>query len=483
MFYKPDGGWIGDVIPFYEDGVYWLYYLHARRTEGVGTSWHLLRTSDFVQFDDVGEVLPHGDESAPDFHAYTGSVIRHDDTYHLFYTGQNPAIERDGAPLQAVMHAVSRDLVTWEKRPADTFYAPDGLYEPHDWRDPHVFADPRTGGYGMLLAARRTEGSDRRRGCIGWCSSSDLTTWEPGEPFWSPGLYMTHECPDLFRLGDWWYLVFSEFSERFTTRYRMSRSLDGPWEAPVEDTLDGRGFYAAKTAGDEQGRRFAFGWIPTKAGETDDGAWEWAGQLAVHELAQNPDGTLAVRLPATIRDAFAHHQPAELDKSDGDWRAGDAGSAAGAIVGTAPGTVAAAHAAELPDRCLLSGTVTVEPGSRACGVLLRTGPEPDTGYVIRLEPHRDRMVFDRWPRSEQGEEQWQIDGDVAHVVELERAVALDPGRPYRLEVLVDGSACTAYLDGQVAMSARMYDRRSGGWGLFVREGTATFTDWVVRTSR
>ena len=62
------------------------------------------------------------------------------------------------------------------------------------------------------------------------------------------GLYFTHECPDLFRMGEWWYLVFSEFSERCVTRYRMARSLAGPWLAPAEDTFDGRAFYAAKTA-------------------------------------------------------------------------------------------------------------------------------------------------------------------------------------------------------------------------------------------
>jgi hypothetical protein len=72
------------------------------------------------------------------------------------------------------------------------------------------------------------------------------------QPFWSPGLYYTHECPDLFKMGDWWYLVYSTFTERSVTHYRMSRSLHGPWQAPENDTFDGRAYYATKSAAAEQ---------------------------------------------------------------------------------------------------------------------------------------------------------------------------------------------------------------------------------------
>ena len=50
----------------------------------------------------------------------------------------------------------------------------------------------------MLLAAREKEGPDNRRGCIALMTSPDLETWEVKPPFWSPRLYYTHECPDLF---------------------------------------------------------------------------------------------------------------------------------------------------------------------------------------------------------------------------------------------------------------------------------------------
>lgn len=31
VFYKPQDGWVGDVIPFYDRGEYKLYYLHDQR--------------------------------------------------------------------------------------------------------------------------------------------------------------------------------------------------------------------------------------------------------------------------------------------------------------------------------------------------------------------------------------------------------------------------------------------------------------------
>ena len=108
-------------------------------------------------------------------------------------------------------------------------------------------------------------------------TSPDLQRWEVKPPFWSPRLYYTHECPDLFRWDDYYALVYSTFSERNVTHYRLSKSLAGPWLAPENDTFDGRAFYAAKTAGDGE-RRYVFGWNPTREGERDEGAWQWAGR-------------------------------------------------------------------------------------------------------------------------------------------------------------------------------------------------------------
>jgi beta-fructofuranosidase len=479
VFYGPRAGWVGDVIPFHHDGWFWLYYLHDWRDPARGTPWYLVRTADFVHFEELGEVLPSGGPEAPDFNAYTGSIIEADGSFHLFYTGHNPSLvdASDGQPLQAVMHAVSRDLIGWAKRPDDIFHAPSGRYERHDWRDPFVYWDEAGGRYAMLLAAREGLGLGRRRGCIALCTSRDLSTWQVEEPFWSPGLYITHECPELFRVGSHWYLTFSEFSERFVSRYRVSRDPEGPWTVPPgDDSLDGRAFYAPRTASDGE-RRYAFGWIATKEGDADEGPWQWAGTMAVHELTERPDGSLGISLPASIRESFGPPRRTSPSAVVGRW------SFEGSSTATAEGPFALTRIDRMGDPCLITASLRFEPGTRAAGIALRIGEDPDEAYYIRLEPQRDRMVFDRWPRRLPGDLQWQKGGDVAHAVELERAASLEPGVTHRLEVVIDGSACIAYLDGSVAMSARMYDRPQGDWGLFVTEGAATFTDLSIRGRR
>lgn len=475
---RPADGWVGDVIPFAHEGRAHLFYLHDRRDPArPGTSWHVYVTEDFAGYEYGGVSLPHGGADEPDLNAYTGSLVHGDDgVVHLFYTGQNPAhlVPGRDVPAQVVLHATSRDgMRTWTKHPDHAVHAPAG-YDAADFRDPFVFRPEPQGPWYMLVATRAQAGPDRRRGVIAALVSDDLATWVPSDPFWAPHRYLMHECPEVFRLGDWWYLVFSEFSDHFLTRYRVSRSPLGPWTVPDRDSVDGRGMYAAKSL-ELRGRRYFAGWIPTKEGETDDGAWQWAGELAVHEVGQEPDGSLAFRLPAGLRGRFGETTKPEFRSVVGEWR----GTPAEPCVAV-PDGYAVAVADDVPDRFLLDLVVEVGPDTTECGVVLRGSEDGDCGYVVRLEPRAGRMVFDRWPRRRTGEAQWQISGDVAHEVELERPVEIAPGE-HRLSVLVDETACIAYLDDRVAMSARMYDRREGRLGLFVGEGSVAFTDVSVAT--
>jgi beta-fructofuranosidase len=470
FFYKPEGAWAADFIPFYRDGRFRLFYLLDWRNveeRGEGTPWYQISTEDFVHFTEHGQMLARGSREEQDLYVFTGSLIEAHGSYHIFYTGHNPHFRNEGRPEQAVMHAVSRDLLQWEKLPADTFYAPTETYEPHDWRDPFVFWNQDAGEYWMLLAARLKNGPSRRQGCTALCSSVDLSRWEVREPFWAPGLYYTHECPDLFRMGDWWYLVYSTFTERTVTHYRMSRSLGGPWRAPENDTFDGRAFYAAKTCSDGK-CRFAFGWNPTRDQDRDYAKWHWGGNLVVHQIVQEPDGTLGVRAPDPVDEAFASQLPVSFSASLGEWQI-----AGNRLSVSAPGSFACAMAQPLPSRCKINATITFGENTRGCGVALRTSEDLEKSYYIRLEPGRDRLVFDAWPRN----------GDCPLMVELERPVRLLPGQAYEMKIFVDGTVCEVYLNGKVAMSGRLYDLKQGRWGVFVNEGRADFEDVQIGVSQ
>jgi len=469
FFYKPENAWAADFIPLYAEGAFQLFYLLDWRDadkHGEGTPWYRLTTTDFVNFTEHGEVLPRGGKDDQDLYVFTGSAIKANGKYHIFYTGHNHHLMDKGQPAQAVMYATSDDLQHWTKIPDHTFFAPADRYEKNDWRDAFVFFNDETKEYNMLLAARFTKGIPRRRGLTAYCTSKDLVKWDVKEPFYAPNQFITHECPDLFKMGDWWYLVFSEYSELVATRYRMSRSLKGPWLIPKQDTFDGHAFYAAKTASDGK-NRFIFGWNPTKSEEKDSGGWNWGGNLVVHQIVQQSNGELSVRVPDTVIKSFNKPVKQTFAAENGDT----IGTATDIEI-KAPQKFQSVVAEKMPATCMISTVAEFTNGTKDFGCMIRTSDDLDKSYYIRLEPLRNRLVFDMWPRDK---------SELNNMVELERQVELKPNRPILIQVFIDGNKGVVYIDNSVAMNFRAYDLPEGKWGFFATDGNVRFRNIKLAT--
>jgi possible beta-fructofuranosidase len=472
IFYKPKDGWVGDTIPFAYDGKFYIYYLHDERKGntqdeyGYRTSWNLLITEDGVNIKDCKVVLPVGEYDDADYACYTGSVIEgNDGNFHMFYTAQNnynPKYHRDGKPLQYVAHAISTDLINWEKLPELTFGADERIYEPFDWRDPFVFYNEEEKCFYMLLAARLRGASEKNGGCVGLCRSYDLLHWEAKEPFYNPESYMTHECPDLFKLGNKWYLVYSTFSEKFVTHYRMSDKLSGPWTSPIEDTFDARAFYAAKTAqvGD---KRMAFAWVPTKRGESDFGQYEWGGNFIAHEINQTTDNKLTVKPAEGLINMFNKEFVNEkLNKVEIENYEGEKSYV---IDG-------------MKDTCMIEAVIEFSEGVRSFGIGLRQDSALANGYYLRFEPFYNRIVADMWPRRIRGVNQWYVDGDKPFMVELERPFdykSLKDNKVH-IRVVADGSIICLYVNDITALTMRAYNLNRTNWGFFVKDGSIRVSD-------
>jgi beta-fructofuranosidase len=216
--------------------------------------------------------------------------------------------------------------------------------------------------------------------------------------------------------------------------------------------------------------------LATREGDSDDGSWQWGGALVTHELNQQVDGTLGVRIPQPVRDQFSRAVPSSIEPVSGAWEMDGLTATV-----NAQGVYAAALGPELMGPSLITVDIAFTSETRSCGLLITNGGDPDCAYYLRLEPDARRLVFDRWPRRRSGSLQWQIGGEIAHLVELERHIDLEPARPHRLEVIVDGSACIAYLDGQIALSTRIYGQGERRCGWFVSEGAGTFSAISVRS--
>lgn len=467
IFYKPNDAWAADVIPFFKDGVFHIFYLKDWRDPksfGEGTPWYKITTTDFVNFNDHGEMLSRGASNEQDQYVFTGCVIESDGKYHIFYTGHNHQFYSNAdekIPGQAIMHAVSDDLEAWTKIPDDTFIALSDEYEVHDWRDPFVFYDKDKGEYVMILAARKKGVHKLLSGCTAMCVSKDLKNWELREPFWEPHLYYTHECPDLFNIGDWWYQVFSEFSDCHVTRYRMAKSINGPWLLPRDDMFDGRAYYAAKTISDGD-KRYIIGWNPTKEGNSDKGLWQWGGSLVVHEIYQNNDGTLGVKIPEAVDNAFANPVEIAFHELNGNKLYKSPVS-----LSKISGTQIMVCDNDLPDVYKLEATVKFAGDSTKFGILLNYSVDEDGGYVYLFDPYKQKVNFEYWPNFPQ----YRYNGKTC-----ERPFTFEPNIEYKLKIIVEGGICLLYLDDKIALGARMYERTSGKIALLVCDGDVEFKE-------
>jgi len=321
----------------------------------------------------------------------------------------------------------------------------------------------------MLVSSRIREGPSTRRGCIALYRSKDLKNWKLDKPFFKPNLYYILEVPDLFTIGEWSYLLFSE-NNGLLTHYRMSKSLYGPWMSPADDTFDTTSYYAAKTASDGN-KRYLFGWVPRKTGKNDYNNWEWGGNLLIHEIFQNNDGTLSVKAPNTIDNYFSKEINSTLVQVTGNWEIKKSQISAN----SAEGFSFAISEEKMPPCCKISTNIRFERSVKDLGIMIRVSDDYENAYYIKLEPKKNRIVFDMIPKKTlYPRDKNTFITDHSFIPGHERFIELRPGKNYNLKVFIEDNVCVTYLDNKVALTSRIYNLKNGRWGLFLNEGKASF---------
>ena len=476
LLFRPSDGWVGDVIPFFAEGEFHVFYLwDDRDARGAwrGLDWAHLRTTDFMSYDELPLAVPRGGKGDLDLICGTGSVATAPDGRHvIYYAGINPWNGERGEPDQVVLRTFSDDLVHFEKDSGFVLRADERWYERNDWRDPYLYQDAE-GVWQMLMCARAEGGPPDRRGTFGLATSIDMETWTVQPPVLTPGTTNAPECPEVWEDGGDAYLIYASYSDRFATRYRRAPSMDGPWSVPIDDALEAPDVYAMKSASDGD-RRYLMGWLATRSGERDAGHRQWGGDLLVHELLRRPDGELGVGPVDALIESF-ETSPATVTPVYGEW------AVDGEVVTGSGEGLAWASLGAMGDTCLLDVTVDLEADAEEVAVVLRADEGLEAGYYLRLEPEHDRFVFDRRPHHISIP--FDADTDRAYVDapdhEIERPLRPVDGK-VRVRVIADGSAVVAYVN-DVALSTRGYDLSGGVWGLVVAGGSARITD--ARTGR
>lgn len=480
LFYKPKDAWVGDLIPYSEGGKYYCFYLHDPRRIAdefaEDTTWHLAVTEDFVHITDLGEAIKRGTDDEPDKNAYTGSVIRgKDGKVHAFFTAYNDAIKVNGKSVQSVMQAAGDDPCRLVTDKSFRFVADGVIYEEFDWRDPFVFYNEDEKKYWMLLCARRKGAGKLRGGCVGLAKSDDLYHWTYEKPFYDTCMYIAPECPEVFKWGKKWYLLFSEFSDRFATRYRMAESLAGPWTIPEDDVIDTRADYAIKTVQDinDSSKRYALGWVPTKRGETDFGEWEWGGEFIAHELHQdsNDGRLLASAVPAVLKWYNQSIPKGGITVCNACVKQKDDGA-----ITLETDTLGAVLRQISGDAFRIEADIEVHCGNEI-GLALHCDEGLNEGYFLRINLAMRTAAWDMWPRRKAGKYQWQAAGDVPYQVETMRL--LRSADRLHITVIREGTLCTVYINNETALTSRMYNRKGGMAGVYAMPGRVTVKDFAV----
>lgn len=453
LFPASEAGYVGDPMPFYDEGKFHVFYLLDKRDGHTGYHpWALYETENFYKYEDAGEVIPYGETTDDqDIALGTGSVIKDKEgVYHAFYTGHNDT----RSPKEAIMHATSTDRKTWEKQPEDTFYAGKD-YSQDDFRDPYVLYNEEEGCYWMLVTTR-----SNNTGVIVRYSSKDLKTWKDKGIFFENdmGTDSNMECPSLLSFQGKWYLAFSDQWPYRQVHYRMADSPKGPFTKPEPDVLDGNGFYAGRleTDGDDL---YLFGWNATKVGHNDANDYDWAGNLVVHQLKQTEDGRLLAAIGDKVSKGLDHEvalSPVRVTETVGQEKGYKfIGESYEAVVFN-----------NLNGNYLLKGKISNFKNSEKFGLSFNTDDDGVGKLNLVFDVKEGKFSFYNTNELYAMEPQSQVDIDF-DTDELE------------FVVMIGGGVVSAYVNDKCALTARMYASQGNKWGIFGIRSEACFEDLKV----
>ena len=269
-----------------------VFHLQLRRDNVLPASdnnniGHAVST-DLIHWKELPVALRGGGSqgrSYDDGHLYTGCAIEHNNTVYLFYCGNHQTAGRNRQSM-CLATSPSQDGVNFTRYAGNPIIEPDtnryySIHEPPapfkycawpqiDCRDLAVVKNPSGDGWlGYVMMRRKGQADAFHSACIALCRSKDLVQWEVGEPVCTPNRFNVFEVPDVFKLGEKWYLIAltgdvygqkQRWSDPHITAATIVFQADRP-EGPFEEVKDnlllastGQQGYSARTV-ERQGER------------------------------------------------------------------------------------------------------------------------------------------------------------------------------------------------------------------------------------
>ena len=284
--FLPEANWINDPNGLIEwEGQFHLFYQANPEAPDFGRMvWGHAVSPDLVHWERK-PVAIWPDTPADNDGCWTGCAIDHDGVPTLVYTGRVGETEN-------VCQAFSLDGLETFIKPANQrldLFPPQGE-KLAGFRDPYVWRES-DGWYGVLGSGFLGKG-----GAALLYRSPDLFHWDYLGPLLASDSDRTGamwECPNFFPLGDKHVLIVSD-SSHGNVHYFSGRYVNHHLVVEQDGVLDNGGyFYAPQVMRDQRGRTILFGWVWEGLAKEARLANGWAGMISLpRQLSLGPDGSL-----------------------------------------------------------------------------------------------------------------------------------------------------------------------------------------------
>ncbi len=442
-FFLPKAGpkgqpYVGDPMPYYEDGKYYIYYLKDGG-DSYNHSVFLTVTEDFTSYTEyLVPVLESDRGGGQDAWIGTGSVVKVNGEYLFFYTGH--AASDHFEYKEVIMLAKGSTPYKFEKVGGYSITPPASLGQKRDFRDPEAHYDEATGKITLTVTAAQggiarilkfTTDADGGNAAYDGIIFSD-----PERSFWNL------ECSDTFSINGRYYLTYSAQDD--TLWYAVSDAPYGPFSDARR--LDAKLFYAAKHTEGPEGH-FMTGWARRSGSpsSTQDVA-AWAGNLAVQKIEAGEDGSLYLAPVESVVAEFTKERV--TDATDGT------------VVAEAGSAFSYFDCFTAYESFMLKGNFTFT-GSSDFRLAFDHNGRRDKYKLIDLCPDEGRikLLFNEGmtPITETG-------------------CTLVPGEKYAFTYIQEGSVGIFYIDGSAALTVRLYGVGGKSIRLYAANNTVTFSD-------
>ncbi len=422
------GGELGDPFPVYMDGVWHLYAMAA----GSGSVPHFTSTDLVKWVEHKPAMVGNG--------ICTGTVLRHDKTYYLFYT--------DGGPQ--TIHLVTSDN-PWEFDFSKSRLVAEGdgkIYQKSWFRDVYVFYNESEKLWWMLIESR---GPDV---CVGLFKSKDLLDWTPSAPIFKDKARQYGSCPQIFQHDNLWYLALQDMGNC----YYSATDPRGPWTHRGE-YLSLMAEAASRFATDGK-RQITWGWLCDWIEKPKKSIGRYGGPLCVgREVVFKKDGTLGMRafpeLIAAIRGKGNDLDlPVCANPVSGEWKI----EKREAVISGDKGGVLLLNLPTTNPNYYFETDLKLDSARTIVNIGVRVSAQGDHGYCLVLNPAAGKVEV------RQGKPADALLNEIPYNF---------PAATTRLQIFVFDNHMEVFLDDQACVTSRIPEKTEHRISIEASGGGAT----------